>query len=94
MPNWAQWRLQSLSWVRGGRGGCVGRPPPRCGDRAGAAAGGGRGSPGQKLLLPGCVTRSARGGVRARREKGAGFVYFLIEHFIDKPKSTTWDRGV
>lgn len=72
----------------------MGRPQPCSGGRAGAAAGGGRGSPGQKRLLPGWVTGAAGGGVRARRGEGAGFVYFPIEHFIDKPKSVTGDRGV
>lgn len=63
-------------------------------DRAGAAAGGGRGSPGEKPLLPGCVTWAAVGGVRVWRGESAGFVYFPTEHLIDKPKSVTWDRGV
>lgn len=61
---------------------------------AGAAAGSSWGSPGQKPLLPGCVTWAAVGGVRVRREESAGFVYFPTEHLIDKPKSVTWDWGV
>jgi len=56
----------------------------------GRAAGGG-----QKPLLPGCVTRAARGAVRARTGgEGAGLVYFPTERFIDKPKSMAWGRGV
>lgn len=58
----------------------------RCGRRPGLAR--------AETAADGVRDRGGSGGVRARRAEGAGFVYFPIEHFIDKPKSVTWDRGV